>query len=114
MVSASTNINPAVVGSNAQLRCAVTLTDYSSYSSASGLYVEVMWNRSIPSIILPAASTVNGSHMFTGVSVNNVGAYICTAIVFYNGTSHSNVVDSSVSGGDSTTLNVKCKNKILQ
>uniref|UniRef100_A0A1X7SW01 Ig-like domain-containing protein n=1 Tax=Amphimedon queenslandica TaxID=400682 RepID=A0A1X7SW01_AMPQE len=106
-VTASTN--PAIVGSNAQLICAVTLPSYSSYSSASSdLYVQVMWNRNLPSIILPAAmNTVNGTHMFTGVSVNDSGAYACTARVFYNGTSHSPVTDSAESDTGSTTLNVK-------
>uniref|UniRef100_A0A1X7UYG7 protein-tyrosine-phosphatase n=1 Tax=Amphimedon queenslandica TaxID=400682 RepID=A0A1X7UYG7_AMPQE len=110
-VTASASTNPAIVGSNAQLICAVTLPSYSSYSSASSdLYVQVMWSRSLPSIILPAAmNTVNGIHMFTGVSVNDSGAYTCTARVFYNGTSPSYmyVTNSAVSDGDSTTLDVK-------
>ena len=72
-----------------------------------------MWNRNIPSVILPAESIVNGIHMFTGVSVNDSGGYSCTARVFYNGTSHSPVTDSAVSGEGSTTLDVKCKNIIM-
>ena len=107
-VSASTNIADNVLaGEDVELMCTVALPSYSSSVYGSSFTINVTWDREVGSM---NDTTSNASQTFSrtlnDVPTSGSGNYICTAQVIFTGT-QLNVVNSNVSDGATTTLNVK-------
>ena len=107
-VTANTNIADNVLaGDDVELRCAVTLPNYSASVYGNLFTVTVTWDRGVGSRNYAASmGTQTFSRTLSNVATSGSGVYTCTAQVIFTG-SQSNVFNSDVSSGATTTLNVK-------
>ena len=104
------NVATTLAGESAEFTCTVTPANYDSYSSVSGIFVEVIWSQNLPSSNLTAMNPVSYTTRLDRVNTSQSGDYTCTARVFYNGAQYSPVIDSDVSAGVTTTLMVQSNN----
>lgn len=109
-VTANTNITDNVLaGDDVELRCAVTLPNYSA-SVYGSINITVTWDRGVGSMDYVYTSSMASqtfSRTLSEVPTNARGDYTCMAQVIFTGT-QSNVVNSNVSATSApTTLNVK-------
>ena len=104
------NVATTLAGENANFTCTVTPANYDSYSSVSGIFVEVIWSQNLPSSNLTAMNPVSYTTRLDRVNTSQSGDYTCTARVFYNGAQYSPVINSNISAGATTTLMVQSNN----